>query len=113
MEGNRIREVAPRIVRSAASHCARVADGADAVLMAGLVESHSHLSFLDTADLESLGLVPVERHLRRTLKNATKMLNQGFTACISAAAAQPRLDVVLRNAVDTGDHPPAHTGGRA
>jgi imidazolonepropionase-like amidohydrolase len=106
VEGNRIREVGKRV---AAAPDARVVDGAGAVLMPGLIESHSHLSFLDTADLESLGFVPVEEHLLRTLKNARKMLDQGFTACISAAAAKPRLDIVLRNAIDAGDHPGPRT----
>jgi imidazolonepropionase-like amidohydrolase len=105
VEGNRIREVAPRIAASGA----RVVEGAGAVLMPGLIESHSHLSFLDTADLESLGFVPVEEHLLRTLKNAKTMLDQGFTACISAAAAKPRLDIVLRNAVEAGEHPGPRT----
>jgi imidazolonepropionase-like amidohydrolase len=106
VEGNRIREVGPRVAGAAG---ARVVDGAGAVLMPGLVESHSHLSFLDTADLESLGAVPVEEHLLRTLKNAKKMLDQGFTSCVSAAAAKPRLDIVLRNAIDAGDHPGPRT----
>jgi imidazolonepropionase-like amidohydrolase len=106
VEGNRIREVGKRV---AAAPGARVVDGAGATLMPGLIESHSHLSFLDTADLESLGFVPVEEHLLRTLKNAKKMLDQGFTACVSAAAAKPRLDIVLRNAIDAGDHPGPRT----
>jgi len=93
----------------------RVIDGSGSapfagdVLMPGLVESHSHLTFLDTADLESLGDVPVEEHLLRSLKNAKKMLDQGFTRCNSAAAAKPRLDVVLRNAIDAGDFPGPRT----
>ena len=106
IEGNRIREVAPRVQ---ATGPVRSVDGAGAVLMPGLIESHSHLSFLDTADLESLGYVPVEEHLLRTLKNAKKMLDQGFTGCVSAAAAKPRLDIVVRNAIDAGDHPGPRT----
>ena len=106
VEGQCIREVGPRVT---AAPGARVVDGAGAVLMPGLIESHSHLSFLDTPDLESLGFTPVEEHLLRTLKNAKKMLDQGFTACVSAAAAKPRLDIVLRNAIDAGDHPGPRT----
>ncbi len=106
VEGNRIVEAGPR-VRAAAG--AQTIDGAGATLMPGLVESHSHLSFLDTPDLESLGYVPVEEHLLRTLKNARRMLDQGFTSCVSAAAAKPRLDIVLRNAIDAGDHPGPRT----
>ena len=106
VEGNRIREVGPRVAASPGAH---IVDGAGAVLMPGLIESHSHLSFLDAPDLESLGFVPVEEHLLRTLKNAKKMLDQGFTTCISAAAAKPRLDIVLRNTIDAGDHPGPRT----
>jgi imidazolonepropionase-like amidohydrolase len=40
-----------------------------------------------------------------TLKHAKLYLDQGFTACFSAAATKPRLDVVARNAIDAGDHP--------
>jgi imidazolonepropionase-like amidohydrolase len=37
------------------------------------------------------------------------MLDAGFTSCFSAAAAKPRLDVVLRNAIDSGDFPGPRT----
>jgi imidazolonepropionase-like amidohydrolase len=77
--------------------------------MPGLVEAHSHLSFLDTSDLESLGFVPPEEHILRTVRNARKMLDQGFTSCNSAAAAKARLDVVLRNAIDAGEFPGPRT----
>lgn len=106
VEGNRIKAVGTKVEGAAG---ARVVDGAGQVLMPGLVESHSHLTFLDTADLESLGYVPVEEHLLRSLKNAKKMLDQGFTSCNSAAAAKPRLDVVLRNAINAGDFPGPRT----
>src|SRR6266702_4214001 len=77
--------------------------------MPGLVEAHSHLTFLDTADLESLGFVPPEEHTLRTARNAKKFLEQGFTACNSAASAKARLDVVIRNAIDAGDIPGPRT----
>ena len=84
-------------------------DGGGATLMPGLVESHSHLTFLDTPDLESLGFVPPEEHILRSVKNAKRMLDQGFTACNSAASAKARLDVVLRNAINAGDFPGPRT----
>ena len=37
------------------------------------------------------------------------MLDAGFTSCFSAAAAKPRLDIVLRNAIDSGDFPGPRT----
>ena len=64
---------------------------------------------MDTPDLEGLGFVPPEEHMLRTVRNAKKMLDQGFTACNSAASAKPRLDVVLRNAINAGDFPGPRT----
>ena len=37
------------------------------------------------------------------------MLDAGFTVCFSAASAKPRLDIVLRNAIDSGDFPGPRT----
>ena len=108
VEGNRIKAVAPQGT-PLASDGAHVVDGGGATLMPGLVEAHSHLTFLDTADLESLGFVPPEEHTLRTAKNARKLLEQGFTACNSAASAKARLDVVIRNAIDAGDIPGPRT----
>ena len=104
VEGNRIKAVAPSGA-AMAGEGARVVDGAGATLMPGLIESHSHLTFLDTSDLESLGFTPPEEHTLRTAKNAKKMLDQGFTACNSAASAKARLDIVIRNAINAGDIP--------
>ncbi len=101
VEGNRIKTVAPKGT-TIASDGAHVVDGGGATLMPGLIESHSHLTFLDTSDLESLGFVPPEEHTLRTAKNAKKLLDQGFTACNSAASAKARLDVVIRNAINAG-----------
>ena len=108
VEGNRIKAVAPQ-GSAIPAEGARVVDCGGATLMPGLVESHSHITFLDTPDLEGLGFVPPEEHMLRTVKNAKKMLDQGFTACNSAAAAKPRLDVVLRNAINAGDFPGPRT----
>ncbi len=108
VEGNRIRAVAPQGSPIAADG-AEVVDGMGATLMPGLVESHSHLSFLDVATLESLGFTPPEEHILGTVRNAKKILDQGFTACNSAAAAKGRLDVVLRNAINAGEFPGPRT----
>jgi imidazolonepropionase-like amidohydrolase len=108
VEGNRIKAVAPSGA-TMASEGARVVDGAGATLMPGLIESHSHLTFLDTSDLESLGFTPPEEHTLLTAKNAKKMLDQGFTGCNSAASAKARLDVVIRNAINAGDIPGPRT----
>jgi len=108
VEGNRIKAVGPSSAKIAADG-AELVDGGGATLMPGLVESHSHLTFLDTPDLEGLGFVPPEEHTLRTAKNAKKLLDQGFTACNSAASAKARLDVVIRNAINAGDIPGPRT----
>ena len=108
VEGNRIKAVAPQ-GSAIPAEGARVVDGGGATLMPGFIESHSHISFLDTPDLEGLGFVPPEEHILRTVKNAKKFIDQGFTACNSAAAAKARLDVVLRNAINAGDFPGPRT----
>ena len=74
-------------------------------LMPGLVEPHAHLSFIDQATPQAFHQVPVEEHLLLTLKHAKLYLDQGFTSCFSAAATKPRLDVVTRNAIDSGQFP--------
>jgi len=84
---------------------AEVVDGGGAVLMPGLVESHAHLSIDNTDDLASLGSIPPEEHILLAMRNARRYLDHGITSCISAASAKPRLDVVLRNAIEAGDIP--------
>jgi imidazolonepropionase-like amidohydrolase len=83
----------------------RVIDCHGGTLMPGLVESHAHLSFVDTTTLLMHSMLPVEEHLLATLRHAKLYLDSGFTSCFSAAAAKPRLDVVVRNAIDSGEHP--------
>jgi len=74
-------------------------------LMPGLVESHAHLSIDNTDDLAALGRIPPEEHTLLTMHNARLYLDHGITSCISAASAKPRLDVVIRNAIEKGEIP--------
>jgi imidazolonepropionase-like amidohydrolase len=108
VEGNRIAAVVPAAAGIAAPN-AMVVDGGGATLMPGLIEAHSHLSFTDVGQSVELGFIPPEEHILKTVANARRMLDAGFTSCFSAAAAKPRLDVVLRNAVDNGDFPGPRT----
>ena len=104
VEGNRIAHVGPTGRAPVPAH-ASVVECDGATLMPGLVESHVHLSFVDTTTLQMHSMLPVEEHLLASLKTAKLYLDSGFTSCFSAAAAKPRLDVVTRNAIDSGDHP--------
>ena len=103
VDGNRIASIsAPG---SAAPEAATVVECDGATLMPGLVEPHAHLSFLDQANPNQFSAMPVEEHLLATLRHAKLYLDSGFTSCFSAAATKPRLDVVVRNAIDRGEHP--------
>mgnify|MGYP002528442990 CR=1 FL=1 len=79
--------------------------GGSATLMPGLIESHAHLSIDNTDDLASIGMVPPEENTLIAARNAGFYLDCGITSCISAAAAKPRLDVVIRNAINAGEIP--------
>jgi imidazolonepropionase-like amidohydrolase len=104
IEGNRIKRVG-KSGKGPARQDAQIVDGGGATLMPGLIEAHGHISFCDTSSLEGLGDIPPEEHTLKTMKYAKVMLDQGFTAIFSAAAAKARLDVVIRNAIDAGDIP--------
>lgn len=104
VRGNRIAEVMKEEPRNVGKRDDTV-DGQGATLMPGLIEAHSHISFANTPNLDSLGDIPPEEHTLLTAKHAKLMLDQGFTACCSAAAAKPRLDVVIKRAIDTGEIP--------
>jgi imidazolonepropionase-like amidohydrolase len=104
VEGNRIKSVTP-VSEVLSAEGADLVDGGGATLMPGLVEAHSHISFANTADLQSLGDIPPEEHTLLAAKHAKLMLDHGFTSINSAAAAKPRLDVVIRNAINAGDIP--------
>ncbi len=108
VEGGRIAAVVPAPATSPAAG-ARVVDGKGATLMPGLVEAHSHLTFTDVAISVDLGFIPPEEHALKTARNASRMLDAGFTSCFSAAAAKPRLDVALRNAINEGTFPGPRT----
>ncbi len=104
VQGNRIKQIA-RDGGTIAAEDAEVIDGGGATLMPGLVECHAHPSFINSSSLEAIGQVPPEEHTLITMKHARIMLDQGFTSLNSAAAAKPRLDVVIRNAIEAGDIP--------
>ena len=82
-----------------------VIDGGGATLMPGLIESHAHLSIENAADLVQIGMIPPEETTLIAVRNAKLYLDCGITSCISAAAAKPRTDVVLRNAINKGEFP--------
>ena len=82
-----------------------VIDGKGATLMPGLIEPHAHLSFSNMSSSVQLGEIAPEEHTLITAKHARVMLDHGFTACVSAASAKPRLDIAVRDWINAGEIP--------
>ena len=84
---------------------AQVIDGAGAFLMPGMIEAHTHFSWNDQPSLDAIQRMPPEEHILWCAQVAKKYLDMGWTSCVGAAAAKPRLDVVIRNAINDGTIP--------
>lgn len=104
VEGNRIASVG-RCDGALARDGAEIVNGNGATLMPGLIESHAHLSIDNAATLTEIGVIPPEENTLIAMHNARLYLDCGITSCISAAAAKPRLDVVIRNEINSGRIP--------
>ncbi len=104
VQGNRIRQVGRSLAPISAAG-ATVIDGAGATLMPGLCEAHTHFSWNDTATLAGIQAMPLEEHVLWCAKVAKQYLRAGWTSCVGAACAKPRLDVVIRNAIESGQIP--------
>jgi imidazolonepropionase-like amidohydrolase len=104
VQGNRIRQVG-RSTAPISSSGATVIDGAGATLMPGMCEAHTHFSWNNAATLGAIQAMPLEEHVLWCAKVARQYLHAGFTSCVGAACAKPRLDVVTRNAINSGQIP--------
>lgn len=102
VEGNRVKAVARGRNQISAENAAETIDAQGLFLMPGMVEGHCHLSFVGVGQNKELGEIPVEEHLLRTCRNATMILDHGFTSCYSAASAKLRLDVVVKQEIEDG-----------
>ena len=85
VEGTTIAAVAPRIHEQRRRGAVMI-DCADATLIPGLVDGHSHLSFLEKPNIVEIGFVPVEEHTLETMHNAYRVLltraRQGMVICV-------------------------------
>jgi imidazolonepropionase-like amidohydrolase len=104
VQGNRIRQVG-RSTAPISPGNAAVIDGAGATLMPGMCEAHTHFSWNDAPTLAAIQSMPLEEHVLWCAKVAKRYLQAGFTSCVGAACAKPRLDVVIRNAINAGQIP--------
>ncbi|WP_288049286.1 amidohydrolase family protein [Acidiphilium sp.] len=107
VQGNRIRSVTRGSSRmpSAGVGGHTVIDGMGATLMPGLCDAHLHLSWNNAPGIDPIQFMPPEEHILVTAEMAKLVLDAGFTSGRGAAAAKPRLDVVIRNFIDQGRLP--------
>jgi imidazolonepropionase-like amidohydrolase len=104
VQGNRIARVG-RSLRSTSAGGAIVVDCNGMTLMPGMVEAHTHFSWNDQPGLSAIQRMPTEEHILWCAHIAKRYLDMGFTSCVGAATAKPRLDVVIRNAIESGQIP--------
>ena len=104
IQGNRISRVA-RGVRALPTSGVTTVDGGGATLLPGLVESHTHFSWNDQPALNAIQRMPTEEHILWCAHIAKRYLDMGWTSCVGAATAKPRLDVVIRDAIASGQIP--------
>jgi imidazolonepropionase-like amidohydrolase len=104
VEGNRIKSVA-RGTRALAPAGSLVIDGAGATLMPGMTEAHTHFAWNDQPSLNAIQMMPPEEHTLWCAHIAKRYLDMGWTSCVGAATAKARLDVVTRNAIESGQIP--------
>ena len=107
VQGNRIRSVTrgSSRVASAGAGGQTVIDGMGATLMPGLCDAHLHLSWNNAPGIDPIQMMPPEEHILVTAEMAKLVLDAGFTSGRGAAAAKPRLDVVIRNFINQGRLP--------
>jgi imidazolonepropionase-like amidohydrolase len=108
VQGNRIRHVtkgSSRLGGGGGVGGQTVIDGMGATLMPGLCDAHLHLSWNNAPGIDPIQMMPPEEHTLVTAEMAKLVLDSGFTMGCGAAAAKPRLDVVVRNAINAGKIP--------
>ncbi len=107
VQGNRIRAVTRGSSRigGAGAGGQTVIDGNGATLMPGMCDAHLHLSWNNAPGIDPIQMMPPEEHTLVTAEMAKLVLDAGFTMGRGAAAAKPRLDVVVRNFINAGRIP--------
>jgi imidazolonepropionase-like amidohydrolase len=104
IQGNRISRVA-RGSRSVATTGVTVIDGAGATLMPGMCEAHTHFGWTNSKTLDAIQKLPHEEHTLWAAQVAKLYLDYGWTSCVGAATPKPRLDCVIRDAINSGQIP--------
>ena len=101
VQGNRIKDVGAKVDHEGAE----VIDGGGATLMPGLVEAHAHPSFTNTTSLEGMGTLPPRSTPSSPCATRSSCSIRASRAFVAPASAKPRLDIVIRNAIEAGEIP--------
>ncbi len=104
VQGNRISRIG-RGSRSLPVAGVTVIDGAGATLMPGMCEAHTHFGWTNSKTLDAIQKMPHEEHTLWAAQVAKQYLDHGWTSCVGAATPKPRLDCVIRNAIESGQIP--------
>jgi imidazolonepropionase-like amidohydrolase len=104
IQGNRISRIG-RGARSLPVAGVTVIDAAGATLMPGMCEAHTHFGWTNSKTLDAIQKLPHEEHTLWAAQVAKQYLDHGWTSCVGAATPKPRLDCVIRNAIDSGQIP--------
>ena len=107
VQGNRIKRITRGTAgpEGQATGSVHKVDGGGATLMPGMIDAHLHLSWNNAPGIDPIQMMPPEEHILVTAEMAKLVLDAGFTAGRGAAAAKPRLDVVIRNFINAGKLP--------
>ena len=104
VQGNRVLRVA-RGARALPAAGVNVIDGAGATLMPGMCEAHTHFGWTNSKTLDAIQKMPHEEHTLWAASVAKLYLDYGWTSCVGAATPKPRLDCVIREAINSGQIP--------
>jgi imidazolonepropionase-like amidohydrolase len=105
VEGQRITHVArgnERVPREGA----RIVEGNGRVLMPGLTEAHAHLTWPTSVERFVPGMhLPPDELALTAARNARILLDHGFTSAYSAGSLGKRVEVALKDQIDSGGMP--------
>ncbi len=104
VQGNRISRIG-RGARSLPVAGVTVIDAAGATLMPGMCEAHTHFGWTNSKTLDAIQKLPHEEHTLWAAQVAKQYFDMGWTSCVGAATPKPRLDCVIRNAIESGQIP--------
>ena len=104
VQGNRISRIG-RGARSLPVAGVTVIDAAGATLMPGMCEAHTHFGWTNSKTLDAIQKLPHEEHTLWAAQVAKQYLDMGWTSCVGAATPKPRLDCVIKQAIESGQIP--------